>query len=213
MPSHLRPRPGTASAVGRLPIGPIRTSSRLAMQLRSIVDRRENELASHAKWPILGEKMQTWAKNATLAEKPGFPALFLGVSRERGGGFGKIFSGWQIILLRHTGDFQKTVLIGHSGDPRGRRGGGRPYIHIPTRTFPTSDTHQAVPRQCQPCMHGCRARAGANAGLHGRMPGVRALALLAEAGRCDSVRILTGRWAVMATIRCPIGCAVSSQTW
>ena len=25
--------------------------------------------------------------------------------------FGKIFSGWQIILLRHTGDFQKTVLI------------------------------------------------------------------------------------------------------
>ena len=25
--------------------------------------------------------------------------------------FGKIFSGWQIILLRHTGDFQKTVLL------------------------------------------------------------------------------------------------------
>ena len=27
--------------------------------------------------------------------------------------FGKFFSGWQIILLRHTGDFQKSVLLGH----------------------------------------------------------------------------------------------------
>ena len=26
--------------------------------------------------------------------------------------FGKIFSGWQIFLLRHTGDFQKTGLVG-----------------------------------------------------------------------------------------------------
>ena len=24
---------------------------------------------------------------------------------------GKFFSGWQIILLRHTGDFQKSVLL------------------------------------------------------------------------------------------------------
>ena len=37
-----------------------------------------------------------------------FPWAFL----ERGGvDFGKISSGWQIILLRHTGDFQKTVLL------------------------------------------------------------------------------------------------------
>ena len=30
--------------------------------------------------------------------------------------FGKIFSGWQIILLRHTGDFQKSVLLEEEKD-------------------------------------------------------------------------------------------------
>ena len=39
------------------------------MQLRSIVDRRENELASHAKWPILGEKTQSWAKKRNPGPK------------------------------------------------------------------------------------------------------------------------------------------------
>ena len=39
------------------------------MQLRSIVDRRENELASHAKWPILGEKTQSWAKKRNPGRK------------------------------------------------------------------------------------------------------------------------------------------------
>ena len=81
------------------------------MQLRSIVDRRENELASHAKWPILGKKTNLGQKNETRARKPAFSALFLSVSIERGVKFGKIFSAWQTILLRHTGDFQKSVLI------------------------------------------------------------------------------------------------------
>ena len=35
----------------------------------------------------------------------------------RGGmDFGKFSSGWQIILLRHTGDFQKSVLLKRSGN-------------------------------------------------------------------------------------------------
>ena len=86
------------------------------MQLRSIVDRRENELASHAKWPILGEKTQSWAKKRNPGPKNRvfgtFPERFY---REGGWNSEKIFSGWQIILLRHTGDFQKTVLVLPSG--------------------------------------------------------------------------------------------------
>ena len=39
------------------------------MQLRSIVDRREHELASHAKWLILGEKTQSWAKKRNPGPK------------------------------------------------------------------------------------------------------------------------------------------------
>ena len=61
------------------------------------------------------KKRNLGQKNATLAEKTGFAALFLSVPIERGVEFGKIFSGWQIILLRHTGDFQKTVLLGLGG--------------------------------------------------------------------------------------------------
>ena len=49
------------------------------MQLRSIVDRRENELASHAKWPILGEKTQSWAKK----RNPGPKNRVLGTFVER----------------------------------------------------------------------------------------------------------------------------------
>ena len=82
------------------------------MQLRSIVDRRENELASHAKWPILGEKTQSWAKKRNPGRKTRvFGTFSERFYREGGVEFGKIFSGWQIILLRHTGDFQKTVLL------------------------------------------------------------------------------------------------------
>ena len=63
------------------------------MKLRSIVDRRENELASHAKWPILGEKMQSWAKK----RNPGRKTRVFGTFPERfyreGGGFRKNFLG------------------------------------------------------------------------------------------------------------------------
>ena len=82
------------------------------MQLRSIVDRRENELASHAKWPILGEKTQSWAKKRNPGRKNRvFGTFSERFCREGGVEFGKIFSGWQIILLRHTGDFQKSALL------------------------------------------------------------------------------------------------------
>ena len=57
-------------------------------------------------------------KNATLGKKTkpgpkknGFSALFLSVSIERGVEFGKIFSGSKIILLSHTGDFQKSAVL------------------------------------------------------------------------------------------------------
>ena len=63
------------------------------MQLRSIVDRRENELASHAKWPILGEKTRSWAKKRNPGEKTGFATLFLSISIERGGGTRENFLG------------------------------------------------------------------------------------------------------------------------
>ena len=63
------------------------------MQLRSIVDRRENELASHAKWPILGEKTQSWAKK----RDPGRKNRVFGTFSERfyteGDGIRKIFLG------------------------------------------------------------------------------------------------------------------------
>ena len=65
------------------------------MQLRSIVDRRENELASHAKWPILGEKIQSWAKKRNPGRKTRVFGTFpeRKVSIERGGGFRKNFLG------------------------------------------------------------------------------------------------------------------------
>ena len=64
----LTPPPTTRDGIRRRPFVN-RTSSRRAMQLRSIVDRRENELASHAKWPILGEKTQSWAKKRNPGRK------------------------------------------------------------------------------------------------------------------------------------------------
>ena len=64
----LTPPPTTRDGIRRRPFVN-RTSSRRAMQLRSIVDRRENELASHAKWPILGEKTQSWAKKRNAGRK------------------------------------------------------------------------------------------------------------------------------------------------
>ena len=108
MPSHLRPRPGTASAVGRLSIGRL-VGSQCNFDQSSIVARMSSRAMQNGRSWV--KKCNLGQKNATLAEKPGFPALPLSVSIERGLEFGKIFSGWQIILLRHTGDFQKSALI------------------------------------------------------------------------------------------------------
>ena len=62
------------------------------MQLRSIVDRRENELASHAKWPILGEKRSLGKKR-----NPGPKTRVFGTFPERfyreGGGIWENFLG------------------------------------------------------------------------------------------------------------------------
>ena len=115
MPPHLRPRPGTASAVDRLSIGRL-VGEQCNFDQSSIVARMSSRAMQNGRSWV--KKCNLGQKNATLAEKPGFSALFLSVSIERGVEFGKIFSGWQIILLRHTGDFQKTVLLVH------RREGG-----------------------------------------------------------------------------------------
>ena len=82
------------------------------MQLRSIVDRRENELAAMQNGRSWVKKRNLGQKNETLARKTGFSAPCLSVSIERGGEIREIFSAWQTIILRHTGDSQKTVLLG-----------------------------------------------------------------------------------------------------
>ena len=73
------------------------------------------------------KKRNLGQKNETRAEKTGFSALFLSVSIEMGVEPGKIFSGWQIILLRHTGDFQKSALL---------RSGPRPTTVTPLVAYP-----------------------------------------------------------------------------
>ena len=59
------------------------------------------------------KKRDLGQKNETRAKKPGFSALFMSVSIERGGGVRENFLGLANILLRHTGDFQKTGLLGN----------------------------------------------------------------------------------------------------
>ena len=65
MPSHLHPRPGTASAVGRLSIGCL-VGSQCNFDQPSIVARMSSR---DAKWPILGEKTQSWAKKRNPGPK------------------------------------------------------------------------------------------------------------------------------------------------
>ena len=117
MPSHLRPRPGTASAVDRLSIGRL-VGEQCNFDQSSIVARMSSRAMQNGRSWV--KKRNLGQKNETRAEKTGFSALFLSVSIERGGGIRKIFSGWQIILLRHTGDFQKSALVETpaSRDPR-----------------------------------------------------------------------------------------------
>ena len=86
MPSHLRPRPGTASAVGRLSIGRL-VGSQCNFDQSSIVARMSSRAMQNGRSWV--KKCNLGQKNATLAEKPGFSALFLSVSIERGDGFRK----------------------------------------------------------------------------------------------------------------------------
>ena len=109
MPSHLRPRPGTASAVDRLSIGRL-VGSQCNFDQSSIVARMSSRAMQNGRSWV--KKRNLGQKNETRAEKNGFSALFLSVPTGRGAEFGKTPSGWQIILLRHTGDFQKSVLLG-----------------------------------------------------------------------------------------------------
>ena len=115
MPSHLRPRPGTASAVDRLSIGRL-VGEQCNFDQSSIVARMSSRAMQNGRSWV--KKRNLGQKNETRAEKTGFSALFLSVSIEREGGIRKIFSGWQIILLRHTGDFQKSAVLGSLGPPR-----------------------------------------------------------------------------------------------
>jgi hypothetical protein len=68
--------------------------------------------------------------------------------------FGKIFSGWQIILLRHTGDFQKTGLL------RSFNKGVSALNYIQHQRI--QFVAQAVPHQCI-AHHGAEHRAAAAA--------------------------------------------------
>ena len=88
MPSHLRPRPGTASAVGRLSIGRL-VGSQCNFDQSSIVARMSSRAMQNGRSWV--KKRNLGQKNETLAEKPAFPALFLSVSIERGGGILKNF--------------------------------------------------------------------------------------------------------------------------
>ena len=73
------------------------------------------------------KKRNLGQKNETLAENRVSGTFSERFYREGGVEFGKNFSGWQIILLRHTGDFQKSVLLETSGprvcDSRGPASG------------------------------------------------------------------------------------------
>ena len=88
MPSHLRPRPGTASAVGRLSIGRL-VGSQCNFDQSSIVARMSSRAMQNGRSWV--KKRNLGQKNETRAKKPGFSALFLSVSIERGGGIRKKF--------------------------------------------------------------------------------------------------------------------------
>ncbi len=90
MPSHLRPRPGTASAVGRLSIGRL-VGEQCNFDQSSIVARMSSRAMQNGRSWV--KKRNLGQKNETRAEKPGFSALFLSVSIERGGGIRKNFLG------------------------------------------------------------------------------------------------------------------------
>ena len=109
MPSHLRPRPGTASAADRLSIGRL-VGEQCNFDQSSIVARMSSRAMQNGRSWV--KKRNLGQKNETRARKTGFSALFLSTPIERGGEIRKNFLGWQTILLRHTGDFQKTVLLG-----------------------------------------------------------------------------------------------------
>ena len=78
------------------------------MQLRSIVDRRENELASHAKWPILGEKMQSWAKKRNPGRKTRVFGTFPERSYRKGGGTRENFLGLAGNSFARQSEFQEN---------------------------------------------------------------------------------------------------------
>ena len=90
MPSHLRPRPGTASAVGRSSIGRL-VGSQCNFDQSSIVARMSSRAMQNGRSWV--KKRNLGQKNETRAEKTGFSALFLSVSIERGGGIRKNFLG------------------------------------------------------------------------------------------------------------------------
>ena len=145
MPSHLRPRPGTASAVGRSPIGR-RVGSQCNFDQSSIVARMSSRAMQNGRSWVT--KRNLGQKNETLAQNTGFPALFQSVSIERGVKFGKIFSAWQTILLRHTGDSQKTVLLAKRA-PQGR---SHLVNHLGLAAYHIARYGRRAPREAQPCM-------------------------------------------------------------
>ena len=90
MPSHLRPRPGTASAVDRLSIGRL-VGEQCNFDQSSIVARMSSRAMQNGRSWV--KKRNLGQKNETRAEETGFSALFLSVSIERGGGIRKNFLG------------------------------------------------------------------------------------------------------------------------
>ena len=90
LPSHLRPRPGTASAVGRLSIGRL-VGEQCNFDQSSIVARMSSRAMQNGRSWV--KKRNLGQKNATLARKTGFSALLLSVSIERGGGIRENFLG------------------------------------------------------------------------------------------------------------------------
>ena len=77
LPSHLRPRPGTASAVDRLSIGRL-VGEQCNFDQSSIVARMSSRAMQNGRSWV--KKRNLGQKNETRAEKTGFSALFLSVS-------------------------------------------------------------------------------------------------------------------------------------
>ena len=110
MPSHLRPRPGTASAVGRLSIGRL-VGEQCNFDQSSIVARMSSRAMQNGRSWV--KKRNLGQKNETLAEKTGFSALFLSVSIERGGEW---LLRWQVLVsarqLTHYTVFYTETTVG-----------------------------------------------------------------------------------------------------